>query len=76
MTATLSNVAAPAGSTLEQQLAQLVCEQIAEPGMLDSGIPGVSLYRADDTSSCASTVYEPSLIFILQGTKTIELGDR
>ena len=41
-----------------------------------SAVEGLELIRCDHPSSCGSSVYEPSLCFVIQGTKTIELGDR
>lgn len=63
-------------ATPQQQLTQVVERWAREPGMHETPIEGVSLYRSDGLTSCNSTVYDPSLIFILQGTKTVTLGDR
>ena len=60
----------------QQQLADIVSRWAQRSGISQTAIGGVELYRSDGLTPCASTVYEPSLIFILQGTKTIQLGDR
>ena len=60
----------------QQQLADIVGRWADGSGMRQTAIEGVDLYRSDGLTACDSTVYEPSLIFILQGTMTIQLGDR
>ncbi|WP_346839010.1 AraC family transcriptional regulator [Microbulbifer sp. SAOS-129_SWC] len=65
---------------LEQQrqaLAQRIQRWTVEPGLQDTALPGLALGRSDSTTSrCASSVYEPSLAFIVQGSKSLQLGDR
>lgn len=39
----------------------------------DTGIPRVSMVKAE---ACASQVYEPMLHLVLQGSKTLSIGDR
>lgn len=62
--------------SLQRGLARFVRERAPEPGIHDSAIDGVKLIRADSPSSCMFTVYEPSLGFVVQGSKSIRLGDR
>lgn len=59
-----------------QRLAQLVQRRMPGEGMQESGLAGLAFGRANDTSSCVSSVYEPSLGFIVQGSKSLQLGDR
>jgi len=59
-----------------QKLVQNILRRTPEQGVQDSPIPQVSLIRTDSPSSCTSSIYEPSLGFIIQGSKTIQLGDR
>lgn len=59
-----------------RELAGLVSTRITEEGVHETGIPGLSLYRADTPTACTAAVYEPSLCVIAQGSKTIQLGDR
>lgn len=57
------------------QMAALVSRWAQQSGVTQTAIKGIDLYRSDDLTPCNSTVYEPSLVFILQGTKTVRLGD-
>lgn len=57
------------------QMAAIVSRWAQQSGVTQTAIRGIDLYRSDDLTPCNSTVYEPSLIFILQGTKTVRLGD-
>lgn len=59
-----------------QRLVQLMQRWMPGEGMRESGLDGLAFGRANTTSSCVSSVYEPSLGFILQGSKTLQLGDR
>lgn len=63
------------GSAMQTHLADMVNRWATETGMIQTAIEGVNLYRSDGLTPCNSTVYEPSLIFILQGSKTVRLGD-
>ncbi|MCW8125045.1 AraC family transcriptional regulator [Microbulbifer halophilus] len=59
-----------------RRLAQLVLRSMPDEGMRESRLPGLGFARANSTSSCVSSVYEPSLGFIVQGSKTLRLGDK
>ena len=74
---TLSNViTAPDPEALRSWLAQVVSKWAPETGQQETPLPELALARCDSPSSCMSTVYEPSLAFIIQGRKTLSLGDR
>lgn len=60
----------------QQQLARIASDWAPAPGQHSTAIEGVTLLRSDGETSCASTVYEPSLCFVIQGSKTVQLGDR
>ncbi|KGD65236.1 AraC family transcriptional regulator [Alcanivorax nanhaiticus] len=76
MTSTIPELPKNLSASPQRQLAQIVHRWTSGNGMHHSAIEGVDLFRSDALTSCASTVYEPSLIFIIQGTKTVQLGDR
>lgn len=57
-------------------LADLVAARVTEEGVYETDIPGLDLFRVDAPTPCMSTVYEPSLCVIAQGSKSVELGDR
>lgn len=59
-----------------QSLVQTMSRILSSEGLLDTSIEGLALFRADSPSSCTSAVYEPSLGFIVQGSKSLEFGDR
>ncbi len=76
MTATIPEISGNLTLNLQQQLARVVSQWTTQQGIQGSAIDGVELIRCDRPSSCGSSVYEPSLCFVIQGTKTIQLGDR
>lgn len=59
-----------------RQLADMVSAKMTEEGVYETLIPGLDLFRVDSPTPCMSTVYEPSLCVIAQGSKSIQLGDR
>ena len=59
-----------------RQLADLVGERALVEGINDTAIPGLQVYRTDHPTSVNSTVYEPALCVIAQGSKTVQLGDK
>ncbi|KMQ74364.1 AraC family transcriptional regulator [Marinobacter subterrani] len=76
MTATIPEISGNLTLNLQQQLARVARQWTTYQGIQGSAIDGVELVRCDEPSSCGSSVYEPSLCFVIQGTKTIQLGDR
>lgn len=60
----------------QRQLARVVRDWTPQEGIQGTAIAGVQLIRSDNPLSCGSSVYEPSLCFVIQGTKSIQLGDR
>lgn len=75
MTATIPGISGTLTLNLQQQLARVIGKWATQQGIQRSAIDGVNLIRSDQPSSCGSSVYEPSLSFVIQGTKTIQLGD-
>jgi AraC-like DNA-binding protein len=43
-------------------------------GVMQTAIPGLSLYRRSEPTRCTSATYKPSLIVFVQGRKRINLG--
>ena len=64
------------------QLANTLSRQIQkwapEEGLTTTAVPGLELIRSNSSlNNCVgSTVYDPSLCLIAQGSKTVWLGDR
>jgi AraC-like DNA-binding protein len=59
-----------------RRLAELVVKHTSEEGVQDTCIPGLQVFRADHPTSVSSSVYEPSLCVMAQGSKTLQLGDK
>lgn len=60
-----------------KNLAHKIMRWATEEGLQDMALEGVGLIRSDSPSKhCTSSVYEPSLGFIIQGRKSLRLGDR
>lgn len=75
----------PVFETLDDEIGQLantLSRQIQkwapEEGLTTTAVPGLELIRANSSvNNCiGSTVYDPSLCLIAQGSKTVWLGDR
>lgn len=60
----------------QQQLARIVGDWTPEPGIHGSAIEGLKLLRAEAPTSFESSVCEPALGFLIQGSKTVRLGDK
>ena len=54
---------------MKQRIRQIVESRIAEDGMFETGIKGVSLFRVTHSIPCAPAVYEPTVVVILSGKK-------
>ena len=76
MTANVPEISGNLTLNLQQQLARVARQWTTHQGIQGSAIDGLELIRCDEPSSCGSSVYEPSLCFVIQGTKIIQLGDR
>lgn len=60
--------------TMRAELARRIAANIGEDGLLDTSVPGLSLYRKSSPTACTSATYEPRLIVFVQGEKRINLG--
>ncbi|KDE41036.1 Transcriptional regulator, AraC family [Nitrincola lacisaponensis] len=76
MTATIPEVSVHSMLSMQQRLARVVGKWATQQDIQATAIDDVELIRSDQPVSCSSAVYEPSLCFVVQGTKSIQLGDR
>ncbi|MFQ1702133.1 AraC family transcriptional regulator N-terminal domain-containing protein [Loktanella agnita] len=53
----------------KQQIKHFIESRLCQGGLIETGIPGVRLFRATTAVPCAPAVYEPSVIAIVSGTK-------
>lgn len=53
----------------KKQIQQLIAARIDQDGLVDTGIPGVRLFRATQAIPCAPAVYEPCVVAIVSGAK-------
>jgi len=58
------------------QLARNIQRLASDQQVQETAIPGLTVFRSDTQTSCVSSIYDPSLGFIVQGTKTVNFGDR
>lgn len=61
---------------LRMQLVARLQEQVPAEGTLESALEGFSFLRSNGLTQCMSAVYEPSLAFMIQGRKSVQLGDK
>jgi len=57
------------------ELAQVIKRHAVKPGMAETLLPRLQLFRADQPSAPTPAVYEASLCLIAQGSKRVSLGD-
>lgn len=63
-------------TSVRETLARRIMQWTPEQGLQDTALEGVGLVRSESPTSCIATVYEPCLGFIVQGRKSLQLGDR
>ncbi|MDC0664135.1 AraC family transcriptional regulator [Marinobacter sp. SS21] len=61
---------------LRQRLASTIERWTPNQQVQETVVPGLHLFRSDSQTSCTASVYEPSVCFIAQGTKSVSFGDR
>lgn len=68
----------PPGSEarINPRLVELATRLTPGSGQHDTGIPGLTLFRADQALTCHWSVCEPSLCFFIQGRKRVSFGDQ
>ena len=57
------------GSMNQELIKQLIEGRICEDGLMETGVPGVKLFRATQAMPCVPAVYEPSVVAIASGSK-------
>ena len=62
--------------SLPQQLSKVARRWALLEELQDTAIAEVQLIRADSATSFHCAVYEPCLCFVIQGSKTVQLGDK
>ena len=58
------------------QLKKIVGKMNLEEGLNKTNIPFVKIYKSLNSGEIIHSVYEPSLFIILQGSKTVMIGDK
>ncbi|MEO1058317.1 MAG: AraC family transcriptional regulator N-terminal domain-containing protein, partial [Actinomycetota bacterium] len=53
----------------QRAIRRLIEDQVSDDGLVDTGVPGVQLFRVTEPVRCAPAVYEPTLVAIVSGTK-------
>lgn len=61
---------------LRQRLASTIERWTPNQQVQETVVPGLHLFRSDTHTSCTASVYEPSICFIVQGSKSVSFGDR
>lgn len=53
----------------KERILQLIDKAATSEGMVETGVPGVQLFRVTNPVRCAPAVYEPSVVAIVTGAK-------
>lgn len=53
----------------KEQIKDLIERHLPRPGLVDTGLRGVQLFRVTEAMPCVPAVYEPTVVAILSGTK-------
>lgn len=56
-------------------LGQSIARWTEDGELFTTGIPGLSLFRREETTEPISGIYEPSICLVAQGAKRVQLGD-
>ena len=59
---------------MRRELARKIAAHMSGEGVLETGVPGLSLYRQTRPTACTSATYEPRLVVFVQGQKRINVG--
>ncbi len=60
---------------LQKELALCIAQIVKTEGIQNTGIPSLRLARMSEVTDTMHFVYEPCLVFIIQGSKTVILGN-
>ena len=66
----------PEVASVQRTLVSRIMQWTPEAGIQNTAIKGLGLVRSETEDSCVATLYEPCLGFIVQGRKSVQLGDR
>ncbi len=58
------------------QMRRLLLEKLPRENVIESGVPGVELFRIDHSFKKRPQLYSPQIVLLAQGRKRIYLGDR
>lgn len=53
----------------KERIKDLIERRLPEPGLVDTALKGVQLFRVTEAMPCVPAVYEPTVVAILSGTK-------
>lgn len=54
----------------KDQIKHLIERHLPEPGLVETALKGVQLFRVTEAMPCVPAVYEPTVVVILSGSKT------
>ncbi len=60
----------------KDQIKDLIERHLPEPGLVDTALKGVQLFRVTEAMPCVPAVYEPTVVAILSGTKEAVLDGK
>lgn len=64
-------------SMSKEQIKSLIQRHLPQPGLLETALKGVQIFRVTEAMPCVPAVYEPTIVAILGGTKEAILdGER
>lgn len=53
----------------KEQIRRLIEDRVRQDGLVETGVPGVQLFRVTEPVRCAPAVYEPTVVAIVSGAK-------
>ncbi len=59
-----------------EQIKELLLKQLPKEGILDTGIQGVGIFRIDNSFLKRPQLYNPQIILLAEGKKSIYLGEK
>lgn len=63
-------------TSAQQQMVRILSQQAPRPGVHETAIEGLVLSRHDAPKDCEPCTYTPALGFVIQGSKSVQLGDK
>lgn len=62
--------------SLQQQMIDILRRQAPRSGVYETAIEGLMLSRHDSPKACEPCTYTPALGFVVQGSKSVQVGDK